>query len=197
MIRWNVRMADAENAIRARAEKGDADGAVTDALRLYGAELYGFLVALAKNEADASDAFSHFSERLWRTMNEFSWECSLRAWCYRLARNALVDVRRGKRPAGIPLSAVSEIADKIRTGTAAYLKTESKTELQRIREQLAPEDQELLVLRIDRNMSWEELARVFAERDSPLEAKELERESARLRKRFQLVKDRVREMMIR
>jgi RNA polymerase sigma-70 factor, ECF subfamily len=190
-------MAEEENAIRARTEKGDIDGAVTDALRLYGPELYGFLIALAKNEPDASDAFSHFSERLWRTMDKFSWECSLRAWCYRLARNALVDVRRGKRPAGIPLSAVSEVAEKVRTETAAYLRTDAKNELQRLRAKLPPEDQELLVLRIDRDMSWEELARVFSEGETPLDAKDLERESARLRKRFQLVKDRVREMMKR
>ncbi len=181
---------EAETAIRGAFDRGDVDGATTVALRSYGAEIYGFLVALAKDEADASDAFSLFSERLWQTLSKFEWQCSMRAWSYRLARNALVDVKRGKRRGAVPLSAVSEIADRVRTETATFLRTETKSELQRLRATLPDEDQELLVLRIDRDMSWQELARIFAGESVTLDAEDLARESARLRKRFQLVKDR-------
>jgi RNA polymerase sigma-70 factor (ECF subfamily) len=180
----------AETAIRSAFDEGDFDGATTIALRSYGAEIYGFLVALSKSEADASDAFSLFSERLWRTLSKFEWQCSMRAWSYRLARNALVDVKRGQRRGAVPLSAVSEIADRVRTETATFLRTETRTELQRLRATLPEEDQELLVLRIDRDLSWQELARVFAGDSVMLDDAELAREAARLRKRFQLVKDR-------
>jgi hypothetical protein len=49
------------------------------------------------------------------------------------------------------------------------------------------------VLRVDRDLPWEELARIFLDEESPGE-EALRRESARLRKRFQLVKGRLREM---
>ncbi len=195
VIGWSGEMIDRESAIREQASAGQLDAAVTAAVRLYGPEIYGFLLALAKDDGDASDAFSDFSERLWKTMSRFGWQCSLRAWCYRLARNALTDVRRGKRRGRVPLSAASELAEKVRTETAQFLRTEAKTELQRIRATLSPEDQELLVLRVDREMSWEDLARVFMGDDDDNDATAIERESARLRKRFQIVKERVRTLM--
>jgi len=178
-----------ETAIRACAASGDFDGATTRAIRGYGAEIYGFLVSLARDEARASDAFSFFAENLWRSLRTFEWKCSLRAWCYRLARNALSDVRRRARGDDVALTAVSEIAEAVRSETAAYLKTDAKTELQRLRATLPPDDEQLLVLRVDRDMSFEDLARVFGG-DPPLEGAALDREAARLRKRYQLVKER-------
>jgi RNA polymerase sigma-70 factor, ECF subfamily len=52
------------------------------------------------------------------------------------------------------------------------------------------------VLRIDRGLSWSDLARVLheGEEDAALDDEALAREAARLRKRFQLVKDKLREM---
>jgi RNA polymerase sigma-70 factor (ECF subfamily) len=177
-----------EAAIRTRVENGDFDGAATEALRLYGAELYGFLVALARDETDAADAFSFFAERFWQSLTRFDWRCSLRTWAYRLARNALVDVRRGRREA-VPLSQIGEIAERVRTETATFLRSEARTELARLRSTLPTDDQQLLVLRIDRDLAWDELARVFAG-DDALDDVTLKRESARLRKRFELVKRR-------
>lgn len=51
------------------------------------------------------------------------------------------------------------------------------------------------MLRVDRQLAWTDLARVLHEDDdAALEGKALEREAARLRKRFQLVKERLYEM---
>lgn len=176
-----------EAPVRRALAAGDVAGATTIALRTYGSEIYGFLIALARNEAAASDAFSLFCERLWSTLERFEWRCTLRAWCYRLARNTLVDIQRGTR-ATVPLSQVGEVADQIRTETATFLRTETKSELRKLRESLPADDQELLVLRIDRDLAWDDLARVFGGEN--LDGAELARESARLRKRFQLVKER-------
>lgn len=177
-----------EAPVRRALASGDVDGATTTALRTYGAEIYGFQLALCRDEATASDAFSLFCERLWTTLVRFQWRATLRAWCYRLARNALVDIRRGTR-ASVPLSHVGEVAEQIRTQTATFLRTETRSELRRLRETLPPDDQELLVLRVDRDLAWEDLARVFSG-NAELDDAELARESARLRKRFQLVKQR-------
>jgi RNA polymerase sigma-70 factor (ECF subfamily) len=59
---------------------------------------------------------------------------------------------------------------------------------------LSPEDRELLVLRVDRGLAWNDLARVLSEEDGELDGPAITREAARLRKRFQVLKDRLREM---
>ena len=59
----------------------------------------------------------------------------------------------------------------------------------------SPADRALLVLRVDRELSWTELAHVFLE-NTPHGAQRVPREAARLRKRFQLIKDQLRGWMI-
>lgn len=186
-----------EAAIRRCWEEGDLDGAVTGALRLYGPEIFGFLLALHRREEDAGDVFSIWSEQLWRTLGSFAWQCSLRTWVYVLARSASSRFRRSEARRAerqVPLSActaVSAIAAQVRTETLSCLRTERQSEIARLRESLSPEDQVLIMLRIDRGLSFHELARIFlsSEQDPPAAA--LQRESARLRKRFQLVKQRL------
>src|SRR5258706_463895 len=65
-----------------------------------------------------------------------------------------------------------------------------------VRELLPIDDQTLLILRVNRKLNWKDIARVMA---PTLEASDaaLEKESARLRKRFQLVAERLRRMALR
>jgi RNA polymerase sigma-70 factor (ECF subfamily) len=61
-----------------------------------------------------------------------------------------------------------------------------------VREQLEPDDQMLLILRVDRQLEWRDLALVMSTRDhcptARLDDAALDREAARLRKRFERVK---------
>lgn len=193
-----------EAPIHRRWEEGDFDGAATLAVRLYGPEIFGFLLTLHRREEDASDVFSIWSERLWRTLGSFAWQCSLRTWAYVLARSASARFRRteGKRAGRqVPLSAcaaLSEMAAHVRTETLSYLASARKSEIAKLRESLSPEDQALVLLRIDRGLAFAELARIFLanEQDAPggeapIAEEALQREAARLRKRFQLVKQRL------
>jgi RNA polymerase sigma-70 factor (ECF subfamily) len=182
-----------ELEVRRRCEAADLEGGAIAALRGYGPEVYGLLFSLHRDESDAADVFADFSECLWRGLPGFAWQCTLRTWAYTVARNAshrfLRGVRRGRR--GVPLSEATEVerlAESVRTQTSPWLRTESKDRLTQIREALPPEDQMLLVLRIDRGLAWRELARVWHEGGEPDEAA-LEREAARLRKRFQLLRE--------
>src|SRR5690349_16952146 len=78
-----------EAGIRALCEAARLDEAATAALRLYGAEIFGFLLALHRgDEEGASDVFSIFSEQLWRGLRGFAWHSSMRTWAYAVARNA-------------------------------------------------------------------------------------------------------------
>ena len=185
-----------EADVRARCTQSDFEGAATKALRGYGPEIFGFLVALHKNEEDAGDVFSIFSENLWKGLPTFGWECSLRTWSYTIARNASYRYRksaRRKSEGRVPLSAAGDLAQKVRTETLTFLRTAEKDKFAALRESLPEEDQTLLILRIDRGMAWDELARVMLS-EQAADAETLKKESARLRKRFQLVKEKLLEM---
>ncbi len=192
-----------ERDVRALCQKGDHAAAATMALRGYGPEILGFLHAVHASETDASDAFSDLSEILWRKLPEFAWESTLRTWAYGIARNVSRVLRRNagrrrRREAPVGDSALEDVAGRVRTETLAHLRTQTKTRLQQLRDSLPEEDRMLLVLRVDRNLEWNELARVLAEGDDEgsavLGEADVAREAARLRKRFQLVKDKLREM---
>jgi serine/threonine-protein kinase len=186
-----------ESAIRRALDAGDLGTAVEAALMQFGPEILHYLVGHLGQPELADDAFSLFCERVWSSLSRFEWKCSFRTWAFVLARHAAADVRRseGRQQRGrTPLtdSRLSRLAEHVRTATLPLLKTEGRSAFKRLRDELSQEDKMLLVLRVDRGLAWDELARVFLDTASPDDA-ELRRESARLRKRFQLVKARLRE----
>lgn len=196
-----VDRARAEANIHGQVTAGRSDDATTATLELYGAEVYGFLHALAHDEDLASEAFSRWSEDVWRGLAAFRWDASLRTWVYALARNALHRLRRDPRrraERNLALSAQSAVArmvDRVRTQTVPFLRTEVKDELRALREALDPDDHALLVLRLDRKMAWKDIARALAEAGDGGEAAgegDLERRAAALRKRFERAKDQLR-----
>ncbi len=150
--------------------RGDYAGAATLAIGGYGAEIFGFLLAIHRDEVEAAEAFAHFSERLWCDLATFRGESSFRTWAYALARHASLNYRRdarrrarrrGELPEGSRLSA---LAERARTATASYLRSERRARFAALRAALAPEDRALLVLRVDRGLSWGELARACCAR---------------------------------
>jgi RNA polymerase sigma-70 factor (ECF subfamily) len=184
--------AEIEDAVRRACQSGDYDAAATSTIRGYGPEVLGFLRAFHRNDQDAADVFSVFAEDLWKGLATFAWECSLRTWAYTVARRASHRTMRPARRAAArntSESVLSQVVAKVRTETLTYLRTEKKTKIRALRETLPEADQMLLVLRVDRGLSWDEVARVLSDRD--LGEVAVEREVARLRKRFQLVKERL------
>jgi RNA polymerase sigma-70 factor (ECF subfamily) len=187
-----------DETVRALVEAGRLDDAATDTLKAHGSEVFGFLLAIHRSEEDAADVFSIFSEKLWKSLRRFEWNCSLRAWSYTLARNAsntfLRDrVRRRRREV---LASTSNVFNKVvvdvRTRTLTHLRTETKSAIQKLRETLNPDDQTLLIMRVDRGLEWADIASIFlSSEDGAADADALKREAARLRKRFQLVKERL------
>lgn len=190
-----------EREIRTHCDAAAYERAATVLLASYGRELFAFLVSRLRDADAASDAFSQFSEDLWRGLPGFSWRCSARAWAYTLARHAAArhaKVAGRERRRRVPLSqagARSELEQGIRTETLAALKTEVKDRISQLRERLPAEDQTLLLLRVNRGFDWLEIAHVTqADSDEASDQAALVREAARLRKRFQLVKARLRKL---
>ncbi|HUS31331.1 MAG TPA: sigma-70 family RNA polymerase sigma factor [Kofleriaceae bacterium] len=187
----------AEVELRAFVAEGKLELAAARAIEQYGSELLGFLHARARNDDLAAEAFSVTCEQLWRRFASFRWEASLRTWLYCLARNALVTLQRDPRrdPArNLPLSVLSSIEAVRRQSTEPYQRTETKQALRDLRDSLPAEDHELLLLRIDRRMSWKDIARTLAE-DEPTDSV-LTSRAAALRKRYERLKEQLRELAI-
>ena len=165
-------------------------------LRRLGPEVFGFLVGVLRSEDDAQEIFSLFAERFWSNLPGFRWDCSLRTWAYVIARNESHRFRRKEvspRKKQAPLSEAGELAEVIRSETVSMLKTERRSKLIELRDELDEEDRALLVLRVDRGLEWQDVARAMSgAAAADLEPDELRREAARLRKRFQLLRERLR-----
>jgi RNA polymerase sigma-70 factor, ECF subfamily len=186
-----------EQALREAWDASDFHTVAKLALERYGPEILGILVAHLRSTSDAGEVFSLFAEDLWRGLPGFQWRCSLRAWAHRIARNAAVrwataGNRRPERNLPIESTSVLELAEQVRSSTLVYMRSDVKSEVRRLREELSEIDQMLLILRIDKAMEWPEIAAALA--DDDLVGEDLKRESARLRKRFQLATEKLREM---
>jgi len=186
--------ADAE--IRGRCQAGQFDVATTLVIRHYGPELMGYLHATAGNPDLATEAFAELGEDIWKGLAGFRWDASIRSWLYILARNALNQLRRDPRrrvDRNLPLSIAPDVEVVVRTATMNIQRTAVKDEFRVLREQLSPEDHELLLLRLDNKMSWKDIARVMGGGDGL----DVDTRAATLRKRFERVKDRLRELAIK
>ena len=194
----STHLAYAESEIRRLFKSNNMEATATYAIELYGPEVLGFLVATLKSKPDAEDVFAELCEDAWRGIQKFAWRCSFRTWFYTLARHATARFLRSPHRARgrcVPLSAAEEIANHVRTTTLAHLRTEVKDDFSRLRNRLDLEDQSLLILRVDRNMSWNDIAVVMS-LNADLGKRDLARISARLRKRFQSIKENLRRYAI-
>jgi RNA polymerase sigma-70 factor (ECF subfamily) len=191
-----------ERDIRAHCAAGRQDAAATLLLESYGPEIFRFVMSRLRDEVAAGEVFSEFTEDLWRGIAGFRWQCTVRVWSYTLARHATsryIAAARRRRAREGPLShagRLSGLEEKIRTQTLVAMRTESKKQLAQLRQRLHVDDQSLLLLRVTRKLNWKEIARImFDDPDvQPLSERELNQAATRLRQRFQVVKEKLREM---
>jgi RNA polymerase sigma-70 factor (ECF subfamily) len=178
-----------EAQIAAHLDAGDLAGAATEGIRGLGPQVLAYLLSLLRDEAIAADVFSAFCEDVWRGIGTFRRDASFRTWAYTLAWHAAARSLRDpfrRRASRLATDDAEKLAAEVRSTTALHLRESSKDALAAMREALDPEDQTLLVLRIDREFSWAEIARVLGgEEHAPSEAM--------LRKRFERLKDKLRE----
>jgi RNA polymerase sigma-70 factor, ECF subfamily len=177
-----------EARVDAAHTAGQPHQAVALLVEGYGPELLSFLAASLPDRDTAADVFSQACEDLLRTFATFRHQCSYRTWVYALARTAMrrhfddLHVRRRE-----PLVSSLELEAARRTTTAAFLKSEWKDRFRALRDALSPEDRALLVLRVDRDMGWDDIVTVWNEQAAAPVT------SAALRKRFERIKLTLRE----
>jgi RNA polymerase sigma-70 factor (ECF subfamily) len=190
---------DSELRIRAALEQGAFEPAATLIFERYGEEILTFLAARLRSPTAAQEAFSMFAEDLWQGLPGFGMRCSARTWAYAIARNA--SARYAASPHNRPVnnmalsqnSALSMLVDRVRSATHIYQRTDVKSRMRELRDRLDQDDQMLLVLRVDRNMPWRDLA-IAMSGNIELDRTALDREAARLRKAFERLKAELRKM---
>jgi RNA polymerase sigma-70 factor, ECF subfamily len=166
--------------------RGHVDEAATAVIEGLGPEILGYLRTVLRDEASANDAFSHFAESIWRGLPGFRGEASLRAWCYRVAWRAVLSEKRDpfrRRRERLETTMASRVAGRVFATTAVELERRSAA-LERLKATLQPEEQTLLTLRLDRRLSWREVADVLSEGGVAVD-------EAALRKRFERLKEKL------
>jgi RNA polymerase sigma-70 factor, ECF subfamily len=188
-----------DERLRRAWDAGDYPATATMWIEALGPEIRSFLGALPISGVDTDDVFAYFCEQLWRSLPGLRWGCSARTWSYLLARASWQRaLNHAKKRQSIPLSDLSEVAELVavaRTSTAAYQQTDVKDSFRELRSELSEDDQMVLILRVDRGLDWSEAAQVMAG-DGAMSAADLTRESARLRKQFERIKQRIRALAV-
>jgi RNA polymerase sigma-70 factor (ECF subfamily) len=173
-------------------------------LREYGPEILGLLVALLRDHEAAAEVYAEFSAALWAGLPSFRAESSLRTWAYRIARNAAAHFRRDPlRRRGVAMGDCPELEEmpvRARTETATFRRTESKDSVAHLRQSLDPDDQMLLMLRVDRALAWDDIAQIMADSGDGAaltDAASRRRVAAMLRKRYERIKEALRTLVAR
>lgn len=179
-----------EDAVRGHVDAGRTRAGAEAALAAYGAELLGYLYAVLRSEQDAHDVFADVCVQVWRDLPAFRWQSSLRTWAYAIARHRVLDHREAaaRQKRLVPISTSPEmqaLVAEARTATRSYQRTDMKDRVAAVRATLDPDDQTLLILRVDRAMEWRDVALVLG--ISPATA----------RKRYERVKQRLRVLLDR
>jgi DNA-directed RNA polymerase specialized sigma24 family protein len=166
-----------------------------EALKLYGAELEGFVRAAAAPRLDPDEAWAATCAALVEGLGRFAWRSTLRTWLYRVARYTLRDLgARAARQPNVPLSQVSR-PSKLEARVSqppSWLGEAAEARLLELRESLEDDERTLLYLRVEQAWAWRDIAAAVAD-----EGADLDREAAALRKRFERLKARIRDVLER
>jgi len=185
---WVGAAVDLEGRIRLALLRRDLDAACSEAMRGYGPQILSYLRAVVRDPEGADEVFSQFCEDVWRGLAGFRGESSVRVWAYKLAwhaasRYARDPYRRRRQRLGTTLA--SRLAESVMS--TADLRVEKRAgEMEKLRELLAPEERALLVLRVDRELSWREVAQALASDEGPDAPDE-----AALRQRFRRLREKL------
>ena len=176
-----------EPQVRRLLLEGAPNAAASVVIDGLGPGLLRYLASMLPRD-DAADAFSEVQLAIWRGLPAFRWECPLRAWVYRLARNAAAHVvgdpfRRRRLPLPADVSLAPHAGDE---PSAADVEDRSEA-FAALRRELAPEERALLALRVGRALPWSTVASILGARGTEVSC-------AGLRKRFERLKVKLAEL---
>jgi RNA polymerase sigma-70 factor (ECF subfamily) len=181
---------DVETAVAGCLDVADLRGAATAAIRGYGPQILSYLRAVLRSDDAADEVFGTFCEHLWKGIQTHRRTSTVLAWCYGVAWGAVrrySDDAYRRRKRRLRTTVVSNLAAEVRESAAPYLRSELQDRVAKLRQGLAPDEQTLLILRIDRKLSWREVVEVLATGGEPPT-------EAAVRKRFERIKEKLRRL---
>jgi RNA polymerase sigma-70 factor, ECF subfamily len=175
-----------ESRVAQLLASGDVDGAATLVLRELKPGLERFLEAFLRDHADAEDACSRVQEAVWKGLPAFRGESSLRSWTLALAAHEAMRVRDHPWRRHVRRFQSGEMS-----GIAFHASSRSKVRLERrsvhlerLRSNLTPGEQILLTLKVDQQLSWDEIAEVFSAGGRPVTVNTLSKRYERMKRRL-------------
>jgi RNA polymerase sigma-70 factor, ECF subfamily len=142
----------------------------------YGAEFFSYVRKRIHNEESAKDTFSLFAQNLCLGIKTFKGESTFRTWAYTVLKNTIsrsgekgssLDVSREPEHSGLQVRSandssisISKIPSNDISGFSRLRKQEEMEKLGRLRQRLNRSDQDLLLLLIEQEMSFEEISRL-------------------------------------
>jgi RNA polymerase sigma-70 factor (ECF subfamily) len=186
-----------EAEIRARITANDHAIAASVLVKSYGPEIVTYLAGVLRStDDDVREAFSMFCEDVCRGLPTFRFASTVRTWTYVVAHRAALQHLRGLRQRARHFSGpvdLEKIADEVRSTTLQHMRTTNQDRLAAVRDELDPEERTILILRVDRQLAWREIAQVMSE--DGLSDDDLRKREQALRKKFETIKRHLREAL--
>ncbi|MCB9680662.1 MAG: sigma-70 family RNA polymerase sigma factor [Alphaproteobacteria bacterium] len=179
--------------------EGRADAATVLVLETHGPGIFRMMRGVFHDEGLVDDLYQRFSVELWRSLPRFQGRSSVYTWAYVLARRTITwRLRTPHHRKEQRLDTAQErglLADHwTRTATPAWRRTEARSRFEELCETLPAEDRLLVMLRIGERMDWKQIVDVLDD-DGARDAASRDKEAARLRKRFERVKLKLRDAL--
>lgn len=163
-----------------RARGGDRS-AFAELYDTYVDSVYRYLLYRVREPSDAEDLASEVFTRAFANIHRYRWQGkSFLAWLYTIARNAVTDRRRRERPT-VDLDTAFGIAEDGPTAHDRAVHGEQVVALRGAVKHLTAEQQQVLALRFERNLSSRQVARMLGKNEGAIRALQF-RALGRLRK---------------
>ena len=163
-----------------RARAGDR-AAFAELYDTYVDSVYRYLLYRVREASDAEDLTSEVFTRAFANIHRYRWQGkSFLAWLYTIARNAVTDRRRRERPT-VDLDTAYGVAEDGPTAHDRSVLGEQIGALRGALRYLTTEQQQVLALRFEADLSSREVARVMGKNEGAIRALQF-RALGRLRK---------------
>ncbi len=163
-----------------RARSGDRS-AFAELYDSYVDSVYRYLLYRVREPSDAEDMTSEVFTRAFANIHRYRWQGkSFLAWLYTIARNAVTDRRRRERPT-VDLDTAFGIAEEGPTAHDRAVHGEQVVALRGAVRHLTTEQQQVLSLRFEQNLSSRQVARMLGKNEGAIRALQF-RALGRLRK---------------
>ncbi len=155
-----------------RGLRAGIEEAYEELIDRYEQPLYGMIFRLLGNQVDAADVVQEVFLKVFRTINSFRGQSSLRTWIYRIAVNEAHNHRRWftrhrwhevsiEEEEGDHRSPLEYTADPGRSPYDQTLENENKNAIERALARINPVFRTAVVLRDIQNLSYDEIAEIL------------------------------------